>query len=113
MKDQTISSDLDDFLGETGKKRLPKWAKWVIGAVVLILLVVGVKSCFGGAKEINYATQPVKNGNMEVHVTATGNIKPHRPGDGRLGNFRSRSPRCWSTRTTMWCRASRSRRSTR
>jgi HlyD family secretion protein len=76
MKDQTISSDLDDFLGETGKKRLPKWAKWVIGAVVLIALVVGVKSCFGGAKEINYATQPVKIGNMEVHVTATGNLKP-------------------------------------
>ena len=76
MKDQTISSDLDDFLGETGKKRLPKWAKWAIGAVVLILLVVGVKSCFGGAKETSYATQPVKMGNMEVHVTATGNIKP-------------------------------------
>jgi hypothetical protein len=32
MKDQTIATDLDDFLGETGKKRLPKWAKWVIGA---------------------------------------------------------------------------------
>lgn len=76
MKDQTIASDLDDFLGETGKKRLPKWAKWVIGAVVLILLAVGVKSCFGGAKETNYATTPVKQGNMEVHVTATGNLKP-------------------------------------
>jgi HlyD family secretion protein len=76
MKDQTIASDLDDFLGETGKKRLPKWAKWVIGLAVLVLLAVGVKSCFGGAKETSYATQPVKTGNMEVHVTATGNIKP-------------------------------------
>lgn len=76
MKDQTIASDLDDFLGETGKKRLPKWAKWAIGLVVLVVLAVGVKSCFGGAKETSYATMPVKMGNMEVHVTATGNIKP-------------------------------------
>jgi HlyD family secretion protein len=76
MKDQTISTDLDDFLGETGKKRLPKWAKWVIGAVVLVALVLGVKSCFGGRETHNYATLPVKTGNMEVHVTATGNLKP-------------------------------------
>ncbi len=76
MKDQTISTDLDDFLGESQKRRLPKWAKWVIGAVVLIVLAVGVKSCFGGAKETGYATMPANMGNMEVHVTATGNLKP-------------------------------------
>lgn len=76
MKDQTISNDLDDFLGETRKRRLPKWAKWAIGAVIVIALALGVKSCFGGTAEKSYATQQVRMGNMEVHVTATGNLKP-------------------------------------
>jgi HlyD family secretion protein len=53
-------------MGEMGDRRWPFWS----------LLAVGVKSCFGGAKAVSYATQPVKQGNMEVHVTATGNIKP-------------------------------------
>ncbi len=76
MNNPHISTELDDFLGESHKKRLPKWAKWVIGVVVLLALVVGVRSCFGGTKETNYATMPAKVGNMEVHVTATGNLKP-------------------------------------
>lgn len=76
MKDQTIATDLDDFLGESNKKRLPTWAKWVIGVAVVLVLALGVRSCFGGRAPTNYATAPAKIGNMEVHVTATGNLKP-------------------------------------
>jgi len=76
MKDETISSDLDEFLGDTRKKRLPTWAKWVIGAAVLIVLVVLVRAFMGGGGKHNYATEPARMGNMEVHVTATGNLKP-------------------------------------
>jgi HlyD family secretion protein len=67
---------LNDFLGDTQKRRLPGWAKWAIIAVVLLLLVLGLRACFGGTKAPNYATTPVRQGNMEVHVTATGNLEP-------------------------------------
>jgi len=76
MNNPQISTELDDFLGESQKKRLPKWAKWVIGVVVIVALALGVKSCFGGTTAQSYATMPAKMGNMEVHVTATGNLKP-------------------------------------
>ncbi len=76
MNNPHISTELDDFLGESHKKRLPKWAKWVIGVAVVLLIALGVKSCFGGSDARNYATMPAKLGNMEVHVTATGNLKP-------------------------------------
>ncbi len=76
MNNPHISTELDDFLGESHKKRLPKWAKWVIGVAVVLLIALGVKSCFSGGDARDYATMPAKIGNMEVHVTATGNLKP-------------------------------------
>jgi HlyD family secretion protein len=76
MNDAT-ASNLDDFLGASEGRRLPKWAKWVALAVVLALLVFGLKTCFfKGPDKPNYATTPAEIGNMEVHVSATGNLKP-------------------------------------
>jgi HlyD family secretion protein len=76
MNDAT-ATNLDDFLGASQGRRLPKWAKWVAIAVVLLLLVFGLKSCFfQGVEKPNYATTAAEIGNMEVHVSATGNLKP-------------------------------------
>lgn len=77
MTDASNTPSLDDFLGASRKRSLPRWAKWTATAVVLVLLVVGVRSCFfSGAAAPNYATSDVKRGDMQVHVTATGNLKP-------------------------------------
>ncbi len=76
MNNPTISTDLDDFLGEANKKRLPKWAKWAIGIVLLLVVALGVHSCFGGGTTQSYATDEVRMGDMQVSVTATGNLKP-------------------------------------
>jgi HlyD family secretion protein len=76
MNDAT-ANNLDEFLGASQGRRLPKWAKWVATAVVLLLVLYGVRSCFfKGPVAPNYATSPVEMGNMEVHVSATGNLKP-------------------------------------
>lgn len=72
----STDTQLDEFLGTTHKRRLPRWAKWAIVAGVVVLLALGVKSCFGGPAARSYATAPVHMGDMEVHVTATGNLKP-------------------------------------
>ena len=76
MKDETISTNLDEFLGDTHKKLLPTWAKWTIGIVALLVIALGVRSCMSARAPHNYATTPARMGNMEVHVTATGNLKP-------------------------------------
>lgn len=72
----STDTQLDEFLGVTHKRRLPKWAKWAIGGAVVILLVLGVRSCFSGGQTTSYATSEAHMGDMEVHVTATGNLKP-------------------------------------
>lgn len=76
MTDTTTQTDLEEFLGETRKQRLPPWAKWTLVAIGVLLLLLGLRSCFRGEAAPAYATSPARLGNMEVHVTATGNLKP-------------------------------------
>lgn len=72
----TESQSLNEFLGITGQRKWPRWAKWAIIAVVLIVLLLLLRSCFSGGEAVQYATTAVKRGDMQVHVTATGNLEP-------------------------------------
>ena len=76
MTDASTQIVVDDFLGTTDHRRLPRWAKWGGIALVLILLLVLFRIFFGGAAPASYATADVKRGDMRVHVTATGNLAP-------------------------------------
>ena len=73
----STDSQLDEFLGQANRRRLPKWAKWAIIAIVVIAVLLIVRAIFfSGSTAPSYATAPAHMGNMEVHVTATGNLKP-------------------------------------
>jgi HlyD family secretion protein len=74
--DATTDKDLDDFLGARPQK---PWRKWVVrGAIglVLLLLILAVARCFSGDDKPNYATREVRQGDLTVTVSATGNLKP-------------------------------------
>ncbi|MET4897570.1 efflux RND transporter periplasmic adaptor subunit [Sphingomonadaceae bacterium jetA1] len=72
MADQT----LDDFLGVKPQPRWRKWVQWGVVAVGVVVLLLLLKSCFGGSDKAAYATVPVTRGNLTVSVSATGKLAP-------------------------------------
>lgn len=76
MTDASNDANLHDFLGEANRKRLPRWAKWGLIALGVILLALLARSFFGGTAPTSYATVDAKRGDMQVEVTATGNLAP-------------------------------------
>lgn len=69
-------SNLDEFLGA---KPVPVWRrylKWVLVAIGVVLLLLALKSCFGGSDAVQYATDKVTRGSFQVSVSATGKLAP-------------------------------------
>ncbi|NWK95621.1 efflux RND transporter periplasmic adaptor subunit [Sphingobium lactosutens] len=74
--DVSTDKDLSDFLGEKPQK---PWRKWAIRGgigVILLILILLVARCFSGEDKANYATREVRQGDLTVSVSATGNLKP-------------------------------------
>ncbi|UUL82669.1 efflux RND transporter periplasmic adaptor subunit [Sphingomonas qomolangmaensis] len=70
------SPDLDAFLGT---KTQPKWktyAKWAMVALGIVLLVLAAMRFFAPAEKQGYAAAPVRQGKLQVTVSATGKLAP-------------------------------------
>jgi len=70
------SSNVDDFLGV---KPVPAWrryAKWVLVAIGVILLLLLARSWFASPAKGDYATEQVARGSLSVTVSATGKLAP-------------------------------------
>ena len=68
--------DIDAFLGQAPRTRWRRWRKWVfIGVPALIALLLLVR-CLRPAPPIQYATAPVERHDLNVTITATGNLAP-------------------------------------
>ncbi len=71
------TQDLADFLGE---RRVPAWrrvAKWALVALGVVLLALLVQRLFfARAAAVQYATVPVRRGDLVVTVSATGKLAP-------------------------------------
>jgi HlyD family secretion protein len=73
---EPTSTELNDFLGA---KPVPRWRqrlKWVVVAVVLLLLIFALSRCFRGPEGVSYATEAVNRGALTVTVSATGKLAP-------------------------------------
>ena len=72
----TPDESTDAFLGVRPVPAWRRWAKWVVVALGVVLLVwVGLRF-FGGKDAPDYATAPVRRGDLEVTVSATGKLAP-------------------------------------
>jgi HlyD family secretion protein len=69
--------DLDSFLGVEDRSRGRRIAARVaiVVSVLLVLLLV-VRCAFGAKEPVHYATAPVRQGDLSVSVSATGNLAP-------------------------------------
>jgi HlyD family secretion protein len=68
--------DIDAFLGQPPRNLWRRWRKWVlIGLPVLIVLLL-LARCFRPAPPVQYATAPVERRDLDVTITATGNLAP-------------------------------------
>lgn len=81
MSDQTTSSQdngqsIDDFLGAEQRPRWRRWAKFWVPALVVLLLLLLLGQCMGGAGKPDYVTEDVVRRSLDVEVTATGNLRP-------------------------------------
>lgn len=68
--------DVDEFLGIPPARPPSRFRRWGVAAAVLVLALVVMRVISGGAAEPKYATVELQRGDMEVHVTATGNLEP-------------------------------------
>jgi len=69
--------NLSEFLGEKPNPWWKRYLKYIVGGVALLLVLFLLSRCvFGGAGEVQYATQEVQKGNLTVTVSATGKLAP-------------------------------------
>ncbi len=71
MTDPTMA----EFLGQEDALPRRRWLKWAIIALVVVLLLA-LRLLFGGHATVQYATAPVRQGDLAVTVSATGNLTP-------------------------------------
>ena len=69
--------NLDEFLGTGGEQPWKRYVRWGVAAAVVIVLLLVLKSCFGGTATGDYVTQAAEKGNLTVTVSATGNLTLH------------------------------------
>ena len=69
-------AELEEFLGAPAPKPWYKRPLFILGIVLVAALIFLLARCFSGPGEAGYATETVRRGNMQVTVTATGNLQP-------------------------------------
>jgi HlyD family secretion protein len=77
-KTTPASADLAAILAASGQKKKGRWFKRLLVLVLIGAVVVGGLYLYArrGGTEVSYTTQPVKNGDLTVLVTATGSVQP-------------------------------------
>jgi HlyD family secretion protein len=67
---------LEVFLGAPAAKPWYKRPSFIAGMVGLVVAILLLSRCFAGEAEGGYATETVRRGNLDVSVSATGNLQP-------------------------------------
>jgi HlyD family secretion protein len=67
---------IDEFLGQPKPTRWRRWRKWVFIGIPLLIVLLLVARCFKPAPPVHYATAPVARHDLDVTITATGNLAP-------------------------------------
>ena len=77
MDSAASQAGLDDFLGTPQPGFFARRRRWLYAAAVALLVIVaGVALFRGDGKRPAYATVEVVRGDLEVRISATGNLAP-------------------------------------
>jgi HlyD family secretion protein len=76
MTEEETRADLDAFLGTPPDSLWRRRAIWGGAAVLLVALLFLLTRCFAGGGAAEYITQEVSRGDLNVTVSATGNLAP-------------------------------------
>ena len=68
--------DMDAFLGQPPRTWWRRWRKWVFIGVPVVLVLLLLARCMRPAPPVQYATAPVERHDLDVTITATGNLAP-------------------------------------
>ena len=68
--------NIDEFLGTPAERPWKRYARWGAVAAVVIVLLLVLKSCFGGTAAGAYVTEEAAKGDLTVTVSATGKLAP-------------------------------------
>ena len=68
--------DIDAFLGQPPRTWWRRWRKWVLIGVPILIVLLLLARCFRPAPPVQYATAPIERRNLDVTITATGNLAP-------------------------------------
>ena len=71
-----MTDDLDAFLGQKPRSRRRHIFKWGGIALALLVVLLLLSRCFHHAAPANYATTPIARHDLDVTITATGNLAP-------------------------------------
>ncbi|HEY1606768.1 MAG TPA: efflux RND transporter periplasmic adaptor subunit [Allosphingosinicella sp.] len=69
-------SDIDAFLGQPKRNWWRRWRKWIFIGIPLLIVLLLLGRCFRPAPPVHYATVPVARHDLDVTITATGNLAP-------------------------------------
>jgi HlyD family secretion protein len=77
MDSAPTKAQLDEFLGAPAAGFLARRRRWIYAAAILLLIVAVAVSIFrGNGQRPAYATAQVVRGDLEVRISATGNLAP-------------------------------------
>jgi HlyD family secretion protein len=68
--------DINAFLGEPPLTWWRRWRKWVLIGVPVLIAILLLAQCFRPAPPVQYSTAPVQRHDLNVTITATGNLAP-------------------------------------
>jgi HlyD family secretion protein len=69
-------TDIDEFLGQAPRTRWRRWRKWVFIGVPVLIVILLLARCLRPTPPVQYATAPVERHDLNVTITATGNLAP-------------------------------------
>ena len=68
--------EIDELLGQPPRTRWRRWRKWIFIGVPLLIVILLLARCLRPAPPVQYATAPVERHDLNVTITATGNLAP-------------------------------------
>lgn len=72
----SMPASMEEFLGEKERPRWRRWAKYWVPALAVLVLILGISRCSGGAEGPQYISTAVAEKSLDLTVSATGNLRP-------------------------------------